>query len=66
MLEAVLRLLHISCSHRHTSKPFVKKTVTQRSEDWDRVIDNSHYVVCFDCGRELDYDWREMKIVQQT
>jgi len=64
MLEAVLRLLHISCSHRHTSKPFAKRTAMRRSNDWDAVTDSGHYVVCFDCGRELPYDWREMRMSQ--
>ena len=66
MLESVLRLLHISCPHRHTSKPFAKGSVTHRSDDWDTVSDAGHYVVCFDCGRELPYDWQEMRIVQNV
>ena len=22
-----------------------------------------HYVVCLDCGKELPYDWQEMRVI---
>jgi len=64
MVQTLLRLLHISCGHRNTSKPFSKATVGKRSNDWDSVGSSGHYVVCFDCGRELPYDWTQMRIGQ--
>jgi len=64
MLESILRLLRISCSHRNTSKPFSKSAVVKRSDNWDAVTTTEHYVVCFDCGKELTYDWQHMRISQ--
>jgi hypothetical protein len=64
MLESILRLLHIACSHRHTSKPFSKSKPSPRSDNWDAVTGTGHYVVCFDCGKELTYDWQQMRITQ--
>ena len=42
------------CAHRHRTFPrTAKKTET----------DSTTYVVCLDCGKELPYDWQEMRLV---
>jgi hypothetical protein len=67
MLQGFLRLIGVACRHRHTSKPFAPYAAPPRSESWDPVpsTGSSHYVVCFDCGRKLTYDWSVMRIVDR-
>jgi len=67
MLEKVLQLLSIACSHRKLSKPFMAETDDgYKNADWMPVGTGgpSHYVVCLDCGKKFDYDWREMRVVR--
>lgn len=69
MLEKVLQILFIACSHRKLSKPFTAEYDTAyKSADWMPVgnAGPSHYVVCLDCGRKLGYDWREMRVVRDS
>lgn len=50
----ILRLL-FPCGHKRTTFPLTpsrKKSEERRST----------YIVCLDCGREFDYNWREMRI----
>lgn len=64
MFEKVLQILHIVCSHRHTSKPFAAATGSERHAEWDSVGNGpGHYVVCLDCGKKFAYDWANMHIV---
>jgi len=42
------------CRHNRTSFPLTPKGPARRTT----------YVTCLDCGRELDYDWREMRIAR--
>lgn len=70
MVEKILQILRISCSHRNTSKPFAAavamgtRASMSASADWDSVGDGpGHYVVCLDCGKKLAYDWANMKLV---
>jgi len=67
MLKRFMRLIGLACSHRHTSKPFTPYAPPARSDLWDPVptTGTSHYVVCFDCGRQLTYDWSSMRIVER-
>ena len=66
MVEKLLQILSITCSHKRTSQPFTAaSTVTSRSDDWDAVgTGPSHYVVCLECGKKFAYDWQEMRIVR--
>ena len=50
--DTMKRLLNflLGCRHKHTSRVWTPK------QGW-------HYVTCFDCGAELQYDWRRMKVV---
>ncbi len=71
MVKRILQLLSVSCSHRHTSQPFSTSSgAASKNDDWDAVpaagasAGFSHYVVCFDCGRKMPYDWDAMRIVK--
>jgi hypothetical protein len=67
MLEKVLQLLSISCKHKKTSQPFATASTAKRASSnspWDPIAPaGKHYVVCLDCGKQFDYDWKRMKIV---
>jgi hypothetical protein len=67
MLEKVLQLLSIACAHRKLSKPFMAELDDgYKNADWMPVGAGgpSHYVVCLDCGKKFDYDWREMRVIR--
>ena len=67
MLGKLLQFLSLSCRHRKTSQPFAAASTSPRvatSGGWDAVMPaGRHYVVCLDCGKKFDYDWKEMRIV---
>lgn len=66
MFEKVLQLLSISCKHKKTSQPFASSISSRSSSTsgWDPVTPaGKHYVVCLDCGKKFNYDWKEMRIV---
>jgi hypothetical protein len=47
------------CWHSHLTFPItVKKGPRSRA-----AFVTGTYVVCLDCGKELPYDWKQMKIV---
>jgi hypothetical protein len=48
------------CWHSHYSFP---RTVRAGQRRNPAASVTGTYVVCLDCGKELPYDWREMKIV---
>lgn len=48
------------CWHSHYSFPRTVRPGLRRSA---AAAITGTYVVCLDCGKELPYDWREMKIV---
>ncbi|MFB3828939.1 MAG: hypothetical protein ACE15B_19390 [Bryobacteraceae bacterium] len=50
-IEAILRFV-FGCHHKRTARPLSML-------DGRRV---PCYVACLDCGRELPYDWRHMRI----
>lgn len=67
MVEKVLQILHLACSHRNTSKPFAAASATSdKHAEWEAMGSGpSHYVVCLDCGRKFAYDWANMHVVNQ-
>lgn len=72
VVRRLLQLLSVRCRHRHTSQPFSAEVpLARKSSDWEPVpaagpaAQFSHYVVCFDCGQKLAYDWERMQIVQR-
>lgn len=66
MLGKVLQLLSLACKHKRTSQPFAtaSASTSKTASGWDSVRPSGkHYVVCLDCGKKFDYDWKEMRIV---
>ena len=58
MFSRVLDVL-FGCTHSHYSFPItVKKGARSRA-----AFPTGTYVVCLDCGKEMPYDWKQMKIV---
>ncbi len=48
------------CWHHHYSFPI---TVKAGSRGARASSITGTYVVCLDCGRELPYDWEDMKVI---
>jgi len=59
MLSQLLSSL-FGCSHGHYSFPITIRHGKRRSP---AASITGTYVVCLDCGKELPYDWREMKVM---
>ncbi|MBZ5657816.1 MAG: hypothetical protein LAO56_21350 [Acidobacteriia bacterium] len=49
------------CWHSHYSFPITVRAGSRRPGAAARA---GTYVVCLDCGKELAYDWREMRVVE--
>jgi RNase P subunit RPR2 len=59
MFSRILDIL-FGCTHNHYSFPItVKKSVRSRA-----AFPTGTYVVCLDCGKEMSYDWKKMKIIR--
>jgi hypothetical protein len=62
MLDAVLNSL-FGCGHRRTSFPL---TPSRRNgfagSNFSGQKRSGTYVVCLDCGKEFDYNWKQMRI----
>jgi len=68
MVNKILQMLSIRCSHKKLSQPFAASPTTGRrsssSSNWDTpAAASSHYVVCLDCGRKFEYDWSNMRMM---
>jgi hypothetical protein len=50
------------CWHNHYSFPI---TVRSRSRSAAAALTGT-YVVCLDCGKELPYDWNQMRILDSA
>jgi len=61
MFSRILDLL-FGCTHGHISFPItIKKGARSRA-----AFPTGTYVVCLDCGKEMPYDWKQMRIVSAT
>ena len=60
MLQSILNSL-FGCSHRNTTFPLTpqRKSTGFQAPTAARM---GTYVTCLDCGKELDYNWEEMRI----
>jgi hypothetical protein len=47
------------CSHSRTTFPLTPSRRTQLSAEASR---QGTYVVCLDCGKEFDYNWKDMRV----
>jgi RNase P subunit RPR2 len=50
------------CGHHRYSFPI---TVRSRSRSQAASLTGT-YVVCLDCGKEMSYDWNEMKVISSA
>jgi hypothetical protein len=48
------------CWHKHYSFPITVKKGRRSAA----ALLTGTYVVCLDCGKELPYDWKEMRLVE--
>lgn len=58
MFRSLLNLL-LGCTHQRTTFP-----LTPRRNAAPGATRNTTYVVCLDCGKEFNYNWREMRVGQ--
>jgi hypothetical protein len=60
MLQSLLNSL-FGCSHRSTTFPLtpIRKTGGFQVPNTTRY---ETYITCLDCGKELAYDWAEMRV----
>src|ERR1039458_3060813 len=54
MIDTLLNLL-FRCSHRRLTRPFAPITKAGQPH-------SQSYVVCLDCGKQFEYDLKEMRI----
>jgi len=50
------------CWHQHYSFPITVRPGSRRSAVASLT---GTYVVCLDCGKEMPYDWKQMKIASE-
>ncbi len=55
MIELIMKAV-FGCSHRRTTFPF-----TPARRKGAAAVQRQTYVVCLDCGKEMNYDWSEMR-----
>jgi len=59
MFSQILDAL-FGCGHSRYSFPMTVKKGKRSAA----ALPTGTYVVCLDCGREMPYDWKQMKIVR--
>ena len=60
MLQSLMNAF-FGCSHRRTTFPM---TPMRKNGGFKAgtLVRSETYIVCLDCGRELPYDWDEMRV----
>ncbi len=58
MIASLLNSI-FGCSHNRTTFPLTPSRRTQLSSEASR---QGTYVVCLDCGKEFDYNWKDMRV----
>jgi len=48
------------CRHSRYSFPITVRGVARRSQ---AASQTGTYVTCLDCGKEMSYDWQQMKVL---
>jgi len=56
MISSILNAM-FGCSHKRTTFP-----ITLRSSVSTGAARKATYVVCLDCGKEFDYNWKKMQM----
>jgi hypothetical protein len=49
------------CGHSHYSFPHSVRLASRQRNSAASLTGT--YVVCLDCGKEMPYDWQEMKVI---
>ena len=64
MLQTLMNTF-FGCAHRRTTFPM---TPMRKNGGFPAgtLVRNETYVVCLDCGKELSYDWDEMRVAKRT
>ena len=57
MFNSLLNTI-FGCAHNRTTFPITPSRRSKVSEG----MRNGTYIVCLDCGKEFDYNWKEMRI----
>jgi hypothetical protein len=60
MFRSLFDLL-LGCSHQRTTFPITPA----RRNVAPGATRNATYVVCLDCGKEFDYNWKDMRVGRQ-
>jgi hypothetical protein len=61
MIKSLLKMI-LGCAHTRTTFPL---TPLRNSKTPERGRFGT-YVVCLDCGKEFDYNWKEMRLGTQA
>jgi hypothetical protein len=61
MLNSLLGSI-FGCAHNRTTFPLTPSRKSKLTDGARR----STYIVCLDCGKEFDYNWKEMRIGSQV
>jgi hypothetical protein len=59
MVDKLLDVL-FGCTHGNYSFPHSTRSGSRRNSAGSLT---GTYVVCLDCGKELPYDWQDMKVI---
>ena len=59
MLNAIIEMF-VGCQHQRTTFPLTPRSVGKPTRF--RRKGGATYVACLDCGAELEYDWKAMKV----
>jgi hypothetical protein len=57
MINSLLGMI-LGCAHKRTTFPLTPSRRLKLSEG----ARSGTYIVCLDCGKEFDYNWKEMRI----
>jgi hypothetical protein len=57
MIDSLLNVF-FGCSHKRTTFPITPLRGSQLAADSRRGT----YVACLDCGKELNYSWKDMRV----
>jgi len=58
MINSLVRMILGGCAHKRTTFPLTPSRTSKLPEGARRGT----YVVCLNCGKEFEYDWKEMCI----
>ena len=61
MLQSIVNSL-FGCSHRRTTFPLTPMKKGLQAHQVPNAARLGTYVTCLDCGKELAYDWTEMRV----